>query len=598
MNYIKTFENMDKAKSIISKKMMAFDKLKELLKNNMGYIGKFTEFLINENVPMKDLEELYEDLLNLNKNNIKIDIEKLDYEETVDLIILKQNNLSINKTINEFPSVQKELARKMLKNSYDSSFKNSIIKLSNHEKLKYFLKKISRYKTEDELTNAINLFIKDVDNDRDIIKNKIKNTEKSKIVYENDDLLILYINNVEDLKLIASDTSWCILRQYSFNQYTEKAFQYVLFDFTKDEYDVLFKIGFTVNYDGSLKTSHDILDNYISDYTSSLLNKYKIKYSDIKPELPNHVIDVIDVNKVNKRTTIKKLEELLPFIEKTDIPKLIENVLNDNDDISYNKKAVILKYVYLYFSDKSIINVEEIKALHPLISTFYFDSNFNRKIFNEKEFRVLVNRDVMLKQLDECTFEAFNKCSVSNIDNIFIHGFAKNTDLKRKVKDKFNEIYTKVNKEKLSENFINCILYINYYFKNIDFIEDIKIPNELNIRFPYVFELEFKLESNIVVTNKNIELIIPDNYPNIEIIFTNIFLIDNKLDDFLDKFNDYKVNFVFYKKAFSDLKLSIKYNIIKNINFVKLIKSIPFKYDTSKKYYSDDKKMSIRISRH
>ncbi len=54
MKYLKLFENMERAKSIISKKMKAFDSLKDLLKNNLGYIGKFTEYLINNNVPYKE----------------------------------------------------------------------------------------------------------------------------------------------------------------------------------------------------------------------------------------------------------------------------------------------------------------------------------------------------------------------------------------------------------------------------------------------------------------------------------------------------------------------------------------------------------------
>ena len=43
-------ENMEMAKSIIAKKMDAFDKLKTLLSKNIGYIGKFTEYLMDENI--------------------------------------------------------------------------------------------------------------------------------------------------------------------------------------------------------------------------------------------------------------------------------------------------------------------------------------------------------------------------------------------------------------------------------------------------------------------------------------------------------------------------------------------------------------------
>lgn len=49
-------ENMEMAKSIVSKKLAAFDKLKTLLANNIGLIGKFTEYLMAENIGYNDLE--------------------------------------------------------------------------------------------------------------------------------------------------------------------------------------------------------------------------------------------------------------------------------------------------------------------------------------------------------------------------------------------------------------------------------------------------------------------------------------------------------------------------------------------------------------
>ena len=36
---------------LLVKKMEGFDKLKNLLSKNLGYIGKFTEYLMNENIP-------------------------------------------------------------------------------------------------------------------------------------------------------------------------------------------------------------------------------------------------------------------------------------------------------------------------------------------------------------------------------------------------------------------------------------------------------------------------------------------------------------------------------------------------------------------
>jgi len=70
-------ENMDQAKSLIAKKMAAFDKLKNLLSKNLGYIGKFTEYLMHENIKYEDLVELYNQILDLKSKNATIDISKL-----------------------------------------------------------------------------------------------------------------------------------------------------------------------------------------------------------------------------------------------------------------------------------------------------------------------------------------------------------------------------------------------------------------------------------------------------------------------------------------------------------------------------------------
>lgn len=102
MRYLKTFENMALAKSIISKKMDAFDKLKDLLKSNLGYIGKFTEYLMNENIPYIELENLYKDLVDLKSKQKPIEISSLKYEEVVDKIQHSKNDIMVNSLIPNF----------------------------------------------------------------------------------------------------------------------------------------------------------------------------------------------------------------------------------------------------------------------------------------------------------------------------------------------------------------------------------------------------------------------------------------------------------------------------------------------------------------
>jgi hypothetical protein len=146
MKYLKTFENMSMAKSIISKKMEGFDKLKEILAKNLGYIGKFTEYLMNENIPVQDLEVLYKDLLDLKTKQKNLDITNLKYEEVVDKVQDIRNDLSVNSLIQQFPSDQKAFAKELIKSNY-----NILLQASKKENISALVSKISRYKTKEEL---------------------------------------------------------------------------------------------------------------------------------------------------------------------------------------------------------------------------------------------------------------------------------------------------------------------------------------------------------------------------------------------------------------------------------------------------------------
>jgi Zn-dependent M32 family carboxypeptidase len=123
-------EDMNLAKSIISKKMNDFEKLKELLKNNLGYIGKFTQFLMEENIPLNELETLYKDLLNLKEKQLAFDFNKMTYEKVLDKIQSSKEDLSINSLISQMPSEQKKIAKEILKDS-----KKLILTVSKKENL-------------------------------------------------------------------------------------------------------------------------------------------------------------------------------------------------------------------------------------------------------------------------------------------------------------------------------------------------------------------------------------------------------------------------------------------------------------------------------
>lgn len=89
----KIFENLQKAKSILKKNGIPetnsdFIKLKELLSKNIGYLGKFTEWLVFNKIPYSRLENLYDFLI---KNKLDKPIDEFENPEKIIDKIIRDN---------------------------------------------------------------------------------------------------------------------------------------------------------------------------------------------------------------------------------------------------------------------------------------------------------------------------------------------------------------------------------------------------------------------------------------------------------------------------------------------------------------------------
>lgn len=275
------FENMDKAKSIFNKKVQDFEKLKALLQKNLGYIGKFTEYLLNDNVPYNELENLYGELVNLQKRQSPIDINKLSYEQALDKIQSTKENIKIKEFLNLLPSEQKEYAKSILEWN-----KKLVLDVANSPNLDKIVSKISRYKSVGELESALMIISKPKDNSKEGVKGEISGLKNSKIAFDGENLLIVIVNSYDDIKSLGSDTSWCIVTsEHQYERYTRGRFQYVIYDYSKDEFDQKFKIGLTLEKDGDIYACHDILDKKVTEsQILELLSNNGLKIEDILPK--------------------------------------------------------------------------------------------------------------------------------------------------------------------------------------------------------------------------------------------------------------------------------------------------------------------------
>lgn len=295
-------EDLNKSKSILKSKLDDYEKLKTFLtsKNALGYMGKFTEFLFN-GVPYNELYNLYSQIMELKGKNIRVNINDYDkYESALDDFALKTIDYKFKKIFNQFPKEQKDL----FDDPIDKGDKLTISKLCDVENTP-FISKISRYKDDYELIKGIERFLdgKLKSFTREYVKSIL--SDDIKLSFENENILIVQTMNHKGIVEVGSDTSWCIVKSEStFKSYTkENRSQFVVFDYTKDIYDIDFKIGFTVDIEHKILYAHDVLDGSVVPYTKNLLNSNNVKISEILPKL--------ELPDLNNQSTLKNIEQFI-----------------------------------------------------------------------------------------------------------------------------------------------------------------------------------------------------------------------------------------------------------------------------------------------
>jgi len=312
------FENLNKSKAILKSKLDDYEKLKKFLtdENAMGYMGKFTELLFS-NVPYNELITLYNNVIDLKRKNIRINVDDFDkYEKILDEIAKLQTDYKFKNIFNQFPKEQKDIFTKdqdTYSNWMGKDWKQTMSKLYDVD-YKPFISKISRYKDVDDLMDAIERFLnsKLKSFERDAVKALLNNDLK--LVFENENILIVRTYTHDAISLIGSDTSWCIVSsEHTFKNYISKgSAQFVLFDYTKDRFDPDFKIGFTLDKNNLISYAHDVFDKSIIPYTSELLSNNGVKMD---------MINAIPKPDITKLSTQNTSYEIDAFIRDNNIPK-------------------------------------------------------------------------------------------------------------------------------------------------------------------------------------------------------------------------------------------------------------------------------------
>ena len=157
-----------------------------------------------------------------------------------------------------------------------------------------FISLCSAFDSASEIKNSISVAVKQsyAWNKEDMLAFRDNNTPDSKIIFNQDNIVVLEIPSFHDSQLLCGGgrTGWCITRQEDyFKNYTEsrerdKRKQYFLFNFDKPESDEIAHVGFTVSSINGICYAH-------STKNLSLVGGNNIKYH-------GKNIDVYDILKM------------------------------------------------------------------------------------------------------------------------------------------------------------------------------------------------------------------------------------------------------------------------------------------------------------
>jgi hypothetical protein len=298
------FENRDLARRILTKSNLdetdrVYIRIRELLQKNPGYLGLFTYYNKSENIGFGRLKTLY---LKLLKNaNILNQLPRPvitymprsgvfhgPYKHTDG----RTYNTHFEQLEDDITKLEEKHIAKLFADEYPGELKNGLQNNSdfvelvkeitnNPEKLemykKFWLNKVSRYKTQQELLDSLLSFVFADSGVKDI-RNSVKNDSDLRMVYDDGQILVIRALSFDGIQDVASDTSWCIKDSLSYwvdYVYGDNV-QLVIVDFTVPRTSLYRKIGVTLNSNGSVNTCHNINDGYMTGDEVNKILKDKI----------------------------------------------------------------------------------------------------------------------------------------------------------------------------------------------------------------------------------------------------------------------------------------------------------------------------------
>ena len=236
------------------------------------------------------------------------------------------------------------------------------------------------------------------------------------IVFEQDNLLVVKVNNYETIKYLAKTTNWCISKNKRYwDDYTqnrnEGAIQYIVFDFDKKEDDELSIVGFTTATNLGITDAHSFTNVSMmgnSDMVYSNLNTFLPEVFNITTFLRDHKIPLKSFYDVDTSPFNWNKEECIAFIEYA-VGEDNFDILSDIDNklcvqaTSENVRFIVGNHIpsnhkTIMFFDFNKDSDDENRLLYGIVSRCSISQEDEcNEILNTKGVRVPTSINALLK---------------------------------------------------------------------------------------------------------------------------------------------------------------------------------------------------------
>ena len=370
-----------------------FAKLRELLKDNLGYLYNFTYMYFVEMVSFDEIKSMYEKVLSygslLDKLPKKFDANFIDTnisnnsEVLIDGLDSLEDYKKIKKVVDKLtPDLKKDYmdAPEMVKDDFaevarafndlgkkddgtideverEKLWKSFFGEIKEIEGKKKYVGQLKRYKSIREFIKAAQNHLKASDN-KDIIAfyDKInKCNEKfgysgADIMFDEEGILVIEVKSFPANQLLNGHTRHCIkdsMSQWDSYVANHNNKQYYIYNFNIPQYDNLSVIGITIQPGQSVRACHAKDDSNIAGSIKNVLKKWEKDYNidtdifvNALKSMTKEEIDRRERAKVAEREIVKKgltIEQILKYVKEDganinkDNAKALENAVDENN---------------------------------------------------------------------------------------------------------------------------------------------------------------------------------------------------------------------------------------------------------------------------